>query len=299
MTKKRTRAAFTLVELLTVIGIIGILIAITLPAVARVREAARLMTCKNQIKQIGLATLNFESAKRELPAGVISFDAEQFKSMSWLAAILPYHEQNILADRIKSDYSRHPSPFVGHIALSKPVVTYGCPSEPDAGTTKWTHGNRLVATTSYVGVAGVDYLSRDGVLLVDSRISLGDVLDGTSNTLLAGERPPSKDNWYGWWYAGYATVDEGSYDMILGMNEINRPEGYHRTTYLESCPSGPFAFAPGTGKQCDTLHFWSHHPSGAGFAMVDGSVHFFPYATDAIVMSSVATRSGGEVSQAF
>ncbi len=118
---------------------------------------------------------------------------------------------------------------------------------------------------------------------------LGDITDGTSHTLMAGERPPSSDNSLGWWYAGTGQSQDGSADMVLGVNER-----CVSPTYISQCPPGPYAFGPGrSSNPCDAFHYWSLHFGGAHFLFADGSVHFLAYAA-APLMPALATRSGGE-----
>src|SRR5262249_32040575 len=108
--------------------------------------------------------------------------------------------------------------------------------------------------------------------------------------ILVGERPPSPDFWYGWWYAGYGQAGTGSIDMLLGTRERNYGGGY-----VSQCPPGPYHLLPGNiREQGDVVHFRSLHSGGANFLFGDGSTHFLPYAADA-VLPAMATRSGGEV----
>ncbi len=145
-----------------------------------------------------------------------------------------------------------------------------------------------VAFTDYLGVEGINQNRKDGVLFLDSTVRFADITDGTSNTLAVGERPPSTDGWYGWWYAGWGQNQDGSADMVLGVREKNY------SARAASCPIGPYEYGPGRpDNMCDTFHFWSHHPGGANFLFADGSVHFLPYSARA-VMRALATRAGGE-----
>ena len=289
------RPGFTLVELLVVIAIIGVLIGMLLPAVQMVREAARRTDCTNRMKQISLALLNYESSHRRLPPGITDSAATPWASSTWLTQILPFVEQQGVWDQASVDYRSSPNPFAGHLGLQTVLPTFNCPSDPNAGELHWTHQSRLVASTDYLGVNGTDHQQLDGVFYLESQTRMADVLDGTSQTLLFGERPPSADFWYGWWYAGHGFNGSGSPDMLLGVRELNAAPPSGGTTYLESCPPGPYSFGPGkVDQQCDALHFWSFHPGGANFALVDGSIHFLAYDGDT-VLPALATRAGSEV----
>src|SRR5205085_2373010 len=108
------------------------------------------------------------------------------------------------------------------------------------------------------GVGGTDSLSLDGVLFLDSAVRVQEVIDGAAQTLMVGERPPSADADFGWWYAGAGQRLDGSCDMLLGVSEVNfrRP----------GCDPGPYAFGPGeVNDDCHQLHFWSLHFRGANF----------------------------------
>ncbi|MFT5300726.1 MAG: prepilin-type N-terminal cleavage/methylation domain-containing protein [Mariniblastus sp.] len=282
---------FTLVELLVVIAVIGILVAMLLPAVQMVREAARRTSCSNKVRQIALAVLNFESSNQRFPSGMNAEDSSKLPSLSWLGQILPMLEQGNRWKNVVDDYAQVASPYQ-HSHLQHPVAAFGCPSDPNAGIAHFTHEGRLVASTDYLGINGTDRLKQDGVFFLNSKMRIGQITDGTSQTLMIGERPPSPDFWYGWWYTGYGFEGSGTPDMLLGVTELNDLSG-GSPTYLEDCPPGPYDYLKGKGEQCDTLHFWSHHPGGAVFALCDGSVKIISYNNDS-VMSQLSTRNGGE-----
>jgi prepilin-type N-terminal cleavage/methylation domain-containing protein len=191
------RYAFTLIELLVVIAIIGVLVGMTLPAVQMVRESGRRTICLNNLRQVSLGVINYESSHRRFPAGITNPAATPWRSSTWLVQVLPFVEQQNAWDQAHQDYRFDPSPFLSHLGMRTPVSTYACASDPDSGVEHYTHGFRLVASTNYLGVNGTDYTTRDGVFYQDSKTRTADIRDGASNTLLIGERPPSPDFWYG------------------------------------------------------------------------------------------------------
>ena len=102
---RRTRSvAFTLVELLVVIAIIGVLVALLLPAIQAARESARRSQCQNQLKNIALACLNFESAKGTLPPGSVNTAVSQGSGLGWPVHILPYIEESTVSEEALTKY---------------------------------------------------------------------------------------------------------------------------------------------------------------------------------------------------
>ncbi len=282
--------AFTLVELLVVVAIIGIIVGITLPAVQRVRESARQVVCSNQVRQLSIGLLNLESSHGRLPSGVTSETAKPYGRMTWLVRSLPFIEQQAVWQNTIRDYQLQPSPFF-HPGLLLPIPAFACPSDSNVSQPQWTHNGRLVALTNYLGINGTNYRERDGIFHLDSTTTLQEITDGQSNTLMIGERPPSPDFWYGWWYAGYGQEGSGSGDMLLGVAEIKA----ETATYLQSCPTGPYGFSPGKNTMCDTLHFWSFHPGGAHFGIADGAVKFLSYEISMVTLQQLSTKAKGEV----
>jgi prepilin-type processing-associated H-X9-DG protein len=284
--------AFTLVEALVVIAITAILIGLLLPAVQKVRSTAARLQCQNNLKQLGLALHQYHDRAGRLPSGLsVQEDRGQYPFLGWTARILPEIEQGNLWANVQTSFASDPSPlvFYGHVPhhrlLGTPVLLFTCPSDPRLpGPVPGTYG--LLAFTSYLGVEGISQSTNDGMLFVDSRIGLTDVTDGTSNTLLVGERPPSTDFRFGWWYRGWGQSQDGSAEMLLGARE--------RNLVVSSCPRTPYSFTAGRlTDQCAMFHFWSLHPGGANFLFADGSVRFLAYSADPI-LPALSTRAGGE-----
>lgn len=288
--KRLSRLAFTTLELLVCITIIGILIAMLLPAVLSAREAARRIQCKNNVRQILLATQSHEAAHGRLPSGINSDFDPSFPRLAWLASILPYVEQQTAWNRTLDEYQILRDPL-SHTNLQYVIPTYACPSSPLTGEVQLSRGLRKVSCTDYLGVIGTDHVQADGVLYYRSKTRYRDILDGLSYTVLCGERPPSVDAWFGWWYSGYGQGNTGSVDMLLGAREFNN----FRNESLQECPRGPYKFSSATKRTiCDSFHFWSYHPSGGVFGFCDGSVRFMSFEAER-TLALAATRSKGEV----
>jgi prepilin-type processing-associated H-X9-DG protein len=127
------------------------------------------------------------------------------------------------------------------------------------------------------------------MLYLDSPTRFADVLDGSSQTLFVGERPPSADGARGRWYGGWGAW--GTADSYLGVCET----GVFDWVPNSGCPDGPYSFQPDRlDNPCSVFHFWSLHTGGANFLFVDGSVVFLGYSA-ATVLPALATREGGEV----
>jgi len=286
--------AFTLLELLVVLAIVGVLMGLLLPAVQKARDAAARIKCANNLHQIGLAAHQYHDTLGSFPPGMCSGQVQNlpYRYASWLTFLLPYIEQGNLWNVTLAAYRQSPLPFVNppHIGLASVMPIFACPSDPRADQVQLAQREKIyVALTCYLGVEGLNLNSRDGVLFKDSAIRIADITDGTSNTLLAGERPASTDCQYGWWYAGVGQRFSGSAEMVLGVREPNL-----LPVTRGSCPPGIYSYAPGSlSNQCDMFHFWSPHIGGAFFLFADGSAHFLPYAAVS-VMPALASRAGGE-----
>ncbi|MBS0204086.1 MAG: DUF1559 domain-containing protein [Planctomycetes bacterium] len=266
------RSGFTLVELLVVIAIISVLLAMVLPAVQQVREAARRSQCRNQMKQIGLALHNYHDAHGAFPIGNVPGTNFAYQTM-----ILPQLDQTALYSLINFNVS---SCFDWKATLAPaadpgqfPVGVYGCPSDPNSSRETWT-ASGIYRPTDYLGVSGTMPVDFDGALYSRSNTSFRDFLDGTSTTLMVGERgiPATLD--HGWPICAYGVSGDGDSDNVLSVFhglQSGRPDSFHN------------------------MHFWSYHPQSAHFLFVDGSVKALGYNMDDHLLKSMSSRAGGEV----
>jgi prepilin-type processing-associated H-X9-DG protein/prepilin-type N-terminal cleavage/methylation domain-containing protein len=285
------RGGLSLLELLVVIAILSVLLGLILAAVQRTRASAARAQCADRLRQLGIALHAYHDARGQLPPGIsYQDDKDPQPFLSWLARLLPYLEQPALWQQTE-DAFRQDRNFLTpvHTVRSVVVPAFICPADPRVSTAGGRDASgHAEAFTSYLGVEGQNAGLADGLLYMDSRHRLADATDGTSNTLLVGERPPNADLTLGWWYAGWGQRKNGDAEMLLGA----RTRCYNR--YQSRCGEGPFHFTPGRlDNVCDTFHFWSPHPGGAHFLFADGSVRFLRYEADPI-MPALATRAGGE-----
>jgi len=276
-----------------VLAILGVLFGLLLSAVQRVRSAAARMSCTNNLKQLALAAHSYHDANNGLPIGHRSlFQADRRPFTGWTLDILPYIESNTLYVEAMADFKRQPLAFAPpHRHLSTPYKPYSCPADGRMATAQTsTRTNSVIALTSYLGVAGKDCASKDGVFAQDVRFTLLAITDGTSNTLMIGERPPSADFQFGWWYAGVGQQLSGSADLILGVREPN----LQVIVSGSKCGPGAYPFRESRfDDPCGMFHFWSPHIGGANFAFADGSVRLLRYEASG-VMPALASRAGGE-----
>jgi len=181
-------SAFTLVELLVVIAIIGILIAMLLPAVQAVREAAHRTQCQNNLKQLGLSTLNFESARMSFPPGVVDDDDDLQEAMhtGWVF-LLPYLEQTNVASSYDMNSSWKSTENLALAQISIPALN--CPSNPNTfeQTGEFVEGTKCDYAFSKGPTAGLFATSPEGAFGVNQQVKIGAITDGTSNTFLIGE----------------------------------------------------------------------------------------------------------------
>jgi prepilin-type processing-associated H-X9-DG protein/prepilin-type N-terminal cleavage/methylation domain-containing protein len=298
--RRNHRFGVTLVELLVVLGIIGILVGILLPAVQQAREAAARVACQNNLKQVGLALHNFHTTHGLFPPLPVApgSNSDPNSLLSWMALILPEMEQEALYRDSVLACREDPEPLDDppHIGLATVIKSYVCPDDGRLLAPLTDSFQVRAAFTSYLGIAGAvppgASVGLSGVLGNEPGCRLTDVTDGTSQTIMAGERPPPDSLEAGWWYPGpqWPGGFEGFHGpdniIVFGDGKTFAPDGVCVVTV---------DFGPGRlDNPCDRYHLWSLHPGGANFLFADGSVRFLPYSA-APLMIPLATRSGGEV----
>ena len=295
---RRQRLAFTLIELLVVIAIIAVLIGLLLPAVQKVRDAAARSQCQNNLKQIGLATMSYESAYQRFPSAANISNVGTGNPGDWPKApeagqwyslhiaLFPYYEQENLQRQVRTDItSPHNVNCNGANSFgAQKVKILVCPSEahmPTGGV--GTYNSLTFGLTSYGGNGGTlptSQKSMDGIFFINSAITVQGIPDGTSNTILFGERSRAKQSTAanaqavgGWaWVNGNAMED-------TTMNSSEKIEGINAHTWNA---------------------FGSQHSGGliANFCFADGSVKSIAANVDLTTVLQRLTTRGGMIDPA-
>ncbi len=261
LAKPRANRGFTLIELLVVIAIIGVLVGLLLPAVQQAREAARRTSCVNNMKQLALAIHNYKDVNKVLPAGwtkpadLTNFPNGNF--WGWGAFILPFTEDSALYDQI--DFDQEWINSGGSSIPATPLAGRCCPSdtmgllntkEANSGKSNYigSFGNKPISPAHFTTTAN------RGVFTENSALRFRDITDGTSKTILLGERVGDRSNG-GLWVGArgvparvFTAVGRGPGSSTEVINTVN-------------------------GTNTWTLSV-SNHPGGANVALVDGSVAF-------------------------
>lgn len=312
----RQRHGFTLVELLVVIAIIGVLVGLLLPAVQAAREAARRMQCANNLKQMGLAFHNYESAHRTFPPGFISRVTgawsgrgndpipEAGPGWSFYAMILPNMELNSLHQSI--NFSLPITHAANQIARSTRVPGYQCPSDAwNEPINVWPDsvGVRDLAHASYIGCLGggdpanaplysalYEEMPFNGMFHRNQPIKHAAITDGTSNTIGIGERASmfAPNGWAGVIPDAQTVFSPGvAHARGQTVGQTSRPAITMATVHVRS--GGPNAPTGSPGG------FWSPHTGGCMFLLMDGSTHTIATNVDMQVYRAMAGRNDGIV----
>ncbi|MCI0380843.1 MAG: DUF1559 domain-containing protein, partial [Gemmataceae bacterium] len=273
--RQSRRSAFTLIELLVVIAIIAILIGLLLPAVQKVREAAARTECRNNLKQIGLAMHNFHDRNKKFPPGYVSnvnvAGVDLGPGWGWAAFLLNDLEQDNVHRQInfKLDIGDPANAF----ARVQSLAVFRCASDDRLDTFIPDGVAFSVAHSHYVAVFGSNEIEDgpgrgNGIFFRNSATRVASIIDGTSNTLMVGERSLNlfKNTW-----TGAVTGADEAPALVLG-----------------SCDHPPNDAAS------HVEDFWSRHPVGVNFLFADGSVRNIGNSIPAAIYQALATRNGGE-----
>ena len=291
------RPAFSLVELLVVIAIIGVLIALLLPAVQQAREAARNMSCKNNMKQLGIALHNYHDVHGEMPPGAIGWGASEGNwkqpRVPFVRHMLDFIEQGARSDLWDDKLAWHAQPSENHEELFGYLPIWSCPSDQ-------SHMNTIYH--AYKGNYAVNWGPRTyspsnsatpkGPFGIEYGARLADILDGTSNTMAmmevcqAPNPPTGRDN------RGLIWNDDSASSMVstlLSPNTTAPDAG-------DSCQNQPQVKLPCTTASKTASHAASRsrHPGGVQVLLCDASVRFVPETINFDLWQAASTIANGE-----
>jgi prepilin-type N-terminal cleavage/methylation domain-containing protein/prepilin-type processing-associated H-X9-DG protein len=295
------RKGFTLIELLVVIAIIAVLVGLLLPAVQKVREAAALTQCSNNLKQIGLGVMNYESAHEGIPpsrtTGTMP-NAPYFPYQhSWTAALLPYIEQTAAFNLY--NYNADWNAPVNYPAIRTYLKLFNCPMTPYQTRTDTTitaqpsagDYHAVNAIKNFIGVNCFGYIGHldpdddrlVGAMRRDQNTRLTQIMDGTSSTILVAE-------------------DAGRPTFYNAKRQIFDPVGKEGGW---ADPNGAFSLdgsnqdgtipGPCPMNCSNNSEVYSFHMAGANVVFADGSVHYLKTSINLCVLAKLMTRAGGEV----
>jgi prepilin-type N-terminal cleavage/methylation domain-containing protein/prepilin-type processing-associated H-X9-DG protein len=286
---------FTLVELLVVITIIGILIALLLPAVQTAREAARKIQCANNFKQVGVALHNHHTAKGAFPVGAYDMHRvtpSAIKIWSWSTYILPYMDQQAVYDTFDFNQPDYWTGDMNQRATGTLIASYMCASDPQSGERVWISGSTpspQAGMSDMCGVMDSTYAYEtgfwprlfpevDSIMGAVGTCKIDDIKDGTSCTLAVGEVTGQGQ--------GTLVGDFWTADNLLSTKDgINGPFTVPGGEY----PTGGIGGLYLTG-------FASYHPGGCNFVLADGSVAFLSQDIAQNILAALTTRDGPSAS---
>jgi prepilin-type N-terminal cleavage/methylation domain-containing protein/prepilin-type processing-associated H-X9-DG protein len=295
----KPRSGLTLIELLIVLVILAVLAGLLLSGIQMAREAASRARCANNLKEIGLACHAYHDAAGSFPPGYRACHHPNPMATSpgwgWATYLLPYLEQQALFQQID-----HHLPIENPVngARETRVPVYLCPSDPGVPAVfpiADAAGNVITqaAPISYAACLGGGELDeipgpKEGVFYRDSRVRIADITDGTSSTLLIGERA--------WSHAMAPWAGAVNQAVLLGG-----PSNPWRTSPQAVYPSAnfPLVQAKSINDAADSDgaldDYYSQHPGGCNMLFADGSVRFLRQRADSAVLFALGTRAGGEV----
>jgi prepilin-type N-terminal cleavage/methylation domain-containing protein/prepilin-type processing-associated H-X9-DG protein len=284
------RRAFTLIELLIVVGIIAVLIALLLPAIQAAREQARRAQCVNNLLQLGLAMGNYASTHAVLPPGVVN-DTGPILSLpagyhhGWAVQILPFIGQNNIYKRFNMEESVYAASNM--TARDVHIATFLCPSDGRPGLISYAGCHHDVEAP----IAADNH----GVLYLNSHVRFDDITDGTGQTILLGELlqggGPTALGWASGTNStlrntGHPLNDPASLDAVFqNTPQLTEAERFAAMRQMAEDGALPVGFVGG---------FSSRHPHGANFVFCDGAVRFVKSSIDRRVFQLLGHRTDGE-----
>jgi prepilin-type N-terminal cleavage/methylation domain-containing protein len=308
------RRGFSIVELLVVVFIIGLLVALLLPAVQAGREAARRTGCSNNLKQVGLALHNHVAAKQRYPRGTVYDPPPGKYNHGWWIAVLPFMEQQSICDQF--DQTGRTAADTGwnndnNLMLfgNSPLPGMICPSSPLPGVKPSWDPSRSLPQSSYVGIAGSvndrsaftwshngysadDIVSRGGVLIHDSARALKELVDGTSRTMVVAEQSD--------WCVDASGVNKDCRStggcFYFGWFRDGNPRLYNLTTVRHplNTKSANAAGVDGSGAwQLNNNPLQSAHAGVVAVAFADGAVRLLADSVDFTILCTFADVADG------